>query len=170
MAFVSVHDFNDENNNKYIDFLNKELCFSIEKNSKEAILFLEAITTPAFSKKYNESNNVKNKIKNYDVNEFKGDAIITYIVVTEILNDEPVVRMHDKKTKLIENKHFIKMFNSLGLERFIFVDNVKDIGDKIKADVIESLAYAMHESSIKNLTTFLKKHLVKDEIIDHIKK
>ena len=78
--------------------------------------------------------------------------------------------MHDKKTKLIENKHFIKMFNSLGLERFIFVDNVEDIGDKIKADVIESLAYAMHESSTKNLTTFLKKHLVKDEIIDHIKK
>ena len=30
MAFDSVHDFNDENNNKYIDFLNKELCFSIE--------------------------------------------------------------------------------------------------------------------------------------------
>ena len=59
MAFVSVHDFNDENNNKYIDCLNKELCFSIEKNSKEAFLFLGAITTPAFSKKYNESNNVK---------------------------------------------------------------------------------------------------------------
>ena len=103
IALVSVHHFNDENNNKYIDFLNKGLCFSIEINSKEAILFLEAITTPAFSKKYNESNNVKNKIKNYDVEEFKGDAIITYIVVTEILNDEPVVRMHDKKTKLIEN-------------------------------------------------------------------
>ena len=63
IAFVSVHVFIVENNNKYNDFLNKELCFSIEKNSKEAILFLEAITTPAFSKKYNESNNVKNKIK-----------------------------------------------------------------------------------------------------------
>ena len=53
---------------------------------------------------------------------------------------------------------------------YIFVDNVKDIGDKIKADGIESLAYAMHESSIKKLTTFLKKHLIKNEIIDHIKK
>ena len=63
IAFVSVHVFIVENNNKYNDFLNKELCVSIEKNLKEAILFLEAITTPAFSKKYNESNNVKNKIK-----------------------------------------------------------------------------------------------------------
>lgn len=62
------------------------------------------------------------------------------------------------------------MFNSLGLGRFIFVDNVTNIGDKIKADVIESLAYAMHESSIKNLITFLKNHLVKNEIIDYLKK
>ena len=62
------------------------------------------------------------------------------------------------------------MFNSLGLERFIFVDNVKDIADKIEADVIESLADAMHQSSIKSLTTFLKRHLVKEEIIDHISK
>lgn len=97
MAFDNVKDFNEQNNNKYIDFLNKELSFSIGKNSKEAILFLEAITTPAFSKKYNESKNVINEIKNYDVNEFKGDAIITYIVVTEILKDETVGKMHDKK-------------------------------------------------------------------------
>ena len=71
---------------------------------------------------------------------------------------------------MVNNFIYNQMFISLGLERFVFVDNVKDIGDKIQADVIGSLAYAMQESSIKHLTSFLKKLLVKVKIFDHKKK
>lgn len=165
MAFDNVCDFNVENNQKYIDFLNKELSFSINKTSEFATLFLQAITAPAYSKKYNESKNIDIKIKNYDPIEFKGDAIISYVVVTEILEDEPVGRMHDKKTKLIANKHFVEIFNLLDLQRFVYVDNVNDISDGIKADIIEALVYAMYKSSKTKMTEFLKKYLTIDKII-----
>ena len=165
MAFDKVEDFNKENHDQYIDFLNKEFGIGISK--KEYTLFLEAMTAPAFAKKYNESKMIKDpkdKIRDYNINEFKGDAIITYIVITEILQDEDVCFMDDKKQKLISNKNFSKIFDDLKLERFMYVDNINNISDKIKADMFESLAFAIHEKSKSHLIKFLIKSLDVEDI------
>ena len=102
-------------------------------------------------------------IRDYDINEFKGDAIITYIVITEMMPDTEVHKMDSKKQKLISNDNFAKIFDKLNLERFMFVDNVKKIVPSIKADMFESLAFAMHQTSKKHLINFLVEHL---DIVD----
>ena len=81
MSYTNTNDYNEENNKKFIEFLNKELEIEINiKNKSKWTVFLESITTPAFSKMYNESEkNIKmqNKINNYEVSGFKaGQAVL----------------------------------------------------------------------------------------------
>ena len=95
MSYTNTINYNEENNKKFIEFLNKKLEIGINiKNKSEWTLFLESITTPAFSKMYNESEkNIKmqNKINNYEVSEFKGDAIVGYIAVTKIIGKDQLL-------------------------------------------------------------------------------
>lgn len=169
MSYTNTIDYNEENNKKFIEFLNKELEIGINiKNKSEWTLFLESITTPAFSKMYNESEkNIKmqNKINNYEVSEFKGDAIVGYIAVTKIIGKDKVGKMDDEKQKLVSNERLSDIFDKLKLDRFIYTQSNSEISLKIKADVIEALVYGIHEKSILKVTDFLRRYLSEEDIL-----
>lgn len=169
MSYTNTINYNEENNKKFIEFLNKELEIGINiKNKTEWTLFLESITTPAFSKMYNESKeNIErqNKINNYEVSEFKGDTIVGYIAVTKIIGKDKVGKMDNKKQKLVSNKRLSNIFDEMKLDRFIYNQPNSEISLKIKADVIEALVYAIHEKSISKVTDFLIRYLSEEDIL-----
>lgn len=169
MSYTNTINYNEENNKKFIEFLNKKLEIGINiKNKTEWTLFLESITTPAFSKMYNESKeNIErqNKINNYEVSEFKGDTIVGYIAVTKIIGKDKVGKMDNKKQKLVSNKRLSNIFDEMKLDRFIYNQPNSEISLKIKADVIEALVYAIHEKSISKVTDFLIRYLSEEDIL-----
>jgi dsRNA-specific ribonuclease len=81
------------------------------------------VVTPTFAKIYNESKEVKNNnspINDYDVNEFRGDAIIGYIVVTQIIKKDQVGKMDKSKQKLVSNDRLSKIFDLLNFDKFVY--------------------------------------------------
>ncbi len=124
MAFTKATDYNYDNNKIYINWLNSTLGLGINtKTVDEWTLFLEAVVTPTFAKIYNESKEVKNNnspINDYDVNEFRGDAIIGYIVVTQIIKKDQVGKMDKSKQKLVSNDRLSKIFDLLNFDKFVY--------------------------------------------------
>lgn len=172
MAYTKAEDFNEENNKNFINYLNKKFEIGISiSDQKEWVFFLEAITTPTFAKIYNESKVAKKNniiIKDYQVNEFKGDAILGYIVVTNILQKDIVCKMHSNKQKLISNESLSKMFDELGLENYLYTQSNMVTELKVKADVVEALIFAIHEKSKQIINSFLNKYLKKIDIEENL--
>jgi len=162
MSLKEVVDFNEENNNKFIKFIENKLSIKITEKFKQ--LFIIAITTPSFAKIYNENRQNlkenKEQISDYDLNEFKGDSIATYITVV-FFNDKKIVgEANKKKEKEICNKNMTRVFNNIDFEKYIYMQDNQDLKDSQKADIIESLIYALHQNEFDDCKHFIKKYLV----------
>ena len=173
MAYTKVTEFSIENNNEYLKFLNKKLSIGIDlKNPSECKPFIEAITTPTFAQMYKDSNLVRingnPKINDYNVNEFRGDAIVGYIVVTQLIKDASVGKMDGEKQKLVSNKRLSIIYDDLQLEQFVYTQSGEDIQEKTKADIIEALVYAIHTKSLLLTSVFLQKYLNQKDIINDL--
>ena len=176
MAFTEPENYNEDNHKQYFKFLNKIIGVGINYDDIiETTMFLEAIITPAFSDIYNNSKIARESnftIKNYDVNEFKGDSIIGYIVVMNFIKNENVGKMDLRKQSLVSNKRLSKIYDELSLDDYVYTQKNKTeslLPEKVKADIIEALVYAIHVKSSKLSLIFLEKYLNKNEIMDDLK-